>query len=158
MSQHWTSAEKNMGIAFRDRISGDRSSNINEAIKCYKRALQICTQESTTQEWANEQLNMEFAYLGRVNVKEPVIFQVQDLLLKIFSSTNPRNGQPNFLKGCSLNTNLCLGSGSLSDVIKSCEQGPHALEYTKSLSSTGLSFSTHLDEEQDNVHHTVIGY
>ena len=60
------------------------------------------------------------------------------------------------MKGCFLNIKLCLRIGSSPDVIGSCEQGLHALEYTTSLSFAGLLHSRHLDETDASFSNTLM--
>lgn len=47
--------QRNMGNALREWISGDQRENIDESIECFRRALQIYTQELIPHLWARTQ-------------------------------------------------------------------------------------------------------
>ena len=61
-----------------DRITGDRIVNIYESIDCYRRALEVYTQESMPREWALIQRNMGLVLQSvlsghrRVNIDESI--------------------------------------------------------------------------------------
>ncbi|MEP0834443.1 tetratricopeptide repeat protein [Microcoleus sp. AS-A8] len=48
----WGVAQNNLGCAYRDRIRGDRAQNLEQAIACYQRALQVRTPETVPTDWA----------------------------------------------------------------------------------------------------------
>ena len=50
MPQDWARTQYNMDISLQDQVCGDHRRNIDEAIECYKRALQVYTRESMPQD------------------------------------------------------------------------------------------------------------
>lgn len=69
-----------MGTALQERISGDRRQNIDEAMQCYQRVLQIRTRESMPHEWASTQMSMGNALQTRIsgdrraNIDESIVY------------------------------------------------------------------------------------
>ena len=55
-----------MGLAYSDRIQGDTTENIEQAIIAFKLSLEIFTQDSFPEDWARNQHNLADAYLKRV--------------------------------------------------------------------------------------------
>ena len=64
--QDWAMSQNNLGIAYRERIRGDRAENLERAIACYQAALQVRTREVLPQQWAATQNNLGTAYGNRL--------------------------------------------------------------------------------------------
>ena len=149
--QGWAMTLNNLGNALYSQISGDRKHNIESAIECYRLALQIRTRESNPQDWAMTQINMGYAYLSRTagdpnsNLSNAKL-AIENFVKVISLEKNPLL----FLKGCHFHTYLYFRIGSVPQIIASCQQGLQAVEYTKSLSTTGLLHSRCLDERNAN--------
>ncbi|MDF5732259.1 MAG: tetratricopeptide repeat protein [Rhizonema sp. PD38] len=62
--QYWGTAQSNMGIAYRNRILGNRVDNIERAIAIHTAVLEVRTRGS--EEWARTQMNLGAAYLDRI--------------------------------------------------------------------------------------------
>ena len=58
--------ENNLGIAYRERIRGDRADNIEQAIKACELALTVRTREDFPEYWAQSQHNLADAYQDRI--------------------------------------------------------------------------------------------
>jgi hypothetical protein len=50
--------QNNLGTTYGDRISGNKAQNLEEAIACYKRALEVFTKEAFPEKWAGTQNNL----------------------------------------------------------------------------------------------------
>ncbi len=61
----WATNQNNLGIAYCQRIKGDRQENLEMAIRCYQRALLIRTSSVFPAQWAKTQNNLGLAYLER---------------------------------------------------------------------------------------------
>lgn len=64
--QTWGEIQAHLGVAYSDRIRGDRGSNLEKAIACYQNALQVFTPETFTETWADTQNNLAIAYSERI--------------------------------------------------------------------------------------------
>ncbi|NEP26101.1 tetratricopeptide repeat protein, partial [Moorena sp. SIO3I6] len=56
----------NLGIAYSDRINGDKADNLELAIEAYQLALSVYTKLDFPQDWANTQYNLGNAYSKRI--------------------------------------------------------------------------------------------
>jgi tetratricopeptide (TPR) repeat protein len=65
-------AQVNIATAYSDRIQGDKVENIEKAISCYSRALEIYTKNDNPQDWAMTQNNLGIAYGERVRGNKDV--------------------------------------------------------------------------------------
>lgn len=64
--ENWAKVQNNLGVAYNDRIRGDRPDNLERAIAFYEAALQVCTREAFPEQWAQTQTNLGSAYLFRI--------------------------------------------------------------------------------------------
>ena len=64
--ENWAMTQNNLGIAYADRIRGERADNLEEAITASKLALQVYTREAFPEEWADTQHNLGNAYAKRI--------------------------------------------------------------------------------------------
>ncbi|MGB3510504.1 MAG: CHAT domain-containing tetratricopeptide repeat protein, partial [Microcoleaceae cyanobacterium] len=62
----WAMTQNNLGIAYSDRITGDKAENIESAIAAYQNALQVRTQKDFPMDWAMTQNNLGIAYSDRI--------------------------------------------------------------------------------------------
>jgi tetratricopeptide (TPR) repeat protein len=58
--------QNNLGIAYWERIDGERDQNLEKTIACYQEALEVCTREAFPFDWAMIQHNLGIAYYDRV--------------------------------------------------------------------------------------------
>jgi tetratricopeptide (TPR) repeat protein len=54
--EHWAMLQHNLGLAYFDRIQGERWENLQKSIECYNKSLQVFTQDKFPQKW---QINQE---------------------------------------------------------------------------------------------------
>ncbi|GGA36329.1 hypothetical protein CYANOKiyG1_54160 [Okeania sp. KiyG1] len=64
--QDWAMTQNNLGLAYGNRIRGERSENLEIAIAFYQEALQVYTCEVFPQDWAMTQNNLGNAYSERI--------------------------------------------------------------------------------------------
>ncbi|MBG1262431.1 CHAT domain-containing protein, partial [Nostoc commune] len=62
----WAATQNNLAVAYRERIKGDRTDNIENAIAAYTAALTVYTREALPQSWAATQNNLANAYSDRI--------------------------------------------------------------------------------------------
>ena len=62
----WAAIQNNLGIAYQDRISGDKPEDLEKAIRHFDLALSVRTQENLPYDWAATQTNLVKAYRNRV--------------------------------------------------------------------------------------------
>ncbi len=60
--QAWAGTQNNLGIAYANLPTGDRSANLRRAIACYEAALRVWTERDFPQNWAGTQNNLGLAY------------------------------------------------------------------------------------------------
>jgi CHAT domain-containing protein/tetratricopeptide (TPR) repeat protein len=56
----------NVGLAYEKRVCGDRAENLERAIECYQKALEVYTQQAFPGQWAKAQTDLALAYQSRV--------------------------------------------------------------------------------------------
>ena len=61
----WATARMNLGVAYRDRLVGDRSDNLKRAICAIEDSLSVWTRERNPEEWAATHMNFGMAYRER---------------------------------------------------------------------------------------------
>jgi tetratricopeptide (TPR) repeat protein len=61
--------QNNLGLAYGDRIRGERADNLERAIAAYEAALAVYTREAFPANWATTQNNLGSAYLYRIRGK-----------------------------------------------------------------------------------------
>ncbi|NEO43714.1 MAG: CHAT domain-containing protein, partial [Moorea sp. SIO4A3] len=66
----WARTQNNLGLAYRDRIKGEKAQNIEEAIACYQQALIVRTFEAFPQDYLDTKNNLGFAYQDAQNFRE----------------------------------------------------------------------------------------
>jgi tetratricopeptide (TPR) repeat protein len=62
----WAKLKNSLGIAYLDRIRGERADNLETAIVCYQEALKVRTFDAFPQNWARTQMNLGNAYSSRI--------------------------------------------------------------------------------------------
>ncbi|NEO91021.1 MAG: CHAT domain-containing protein, partial [Moorea sp. SIO3G5] len=58
--------QNNLGLAYSDRITGQKAQNLEDAIACYQSALEVRTREAFPVDWAQTQNNLGNAYRNRI--------------------------------------------------------------------------------------------
>jgi hypothetical protein len=56
LPEYWAMLQHNLGLAYFDRIKGQRWENLQKSIECYHKSLEVFTQENFPQKW---QINQE---------------------------------------------------------------------------------------------------
>ncbi|MGK7901529.1 MAG: CHAT domain-containing protein, partial [Hormoscilla sp.] len=64
--KEWATAQNNLGLAYSDRIKGDKAENIEQAIAALGLALSVYTFEAFPLDWALTQNNLGSAYWQRI--------------------------------------------------------------------------------------------
>ncbi|NEQ40188.1 MAG: tetratricopeptide repeat protein [Okeania sp. SIO3I5] len=64
--ENWAAIQNNLGIAYSDRIRGNRAQNLENAIATYNLVLEVCTKESFPIDWATTQYNLGIVYRNRI--------------------------------------------------------------------------------------------
>jgi len=64
--QQWAETNNILGIAYFDRIRGEKAENLERAIAAYTEALKVYTFDAFPQEWATTQNNLGNAYCKRI--------------------------------------------------------------------------------------------
>jgi hypothetical protein len=54
--EHWAMLQHNLGLAYFDRIKGDRWDNLQKSIECYDKSIEVFTQDKFPKKW---QINQE---------------------------------------------------------------------------------------------------
>jgi hypothetical protein len=54
--EHWAMLQHNLGLAYFDRIKGERWENLQKSIECFHKSLQVFTQDKFPKKW---QINVE---------------------------------------------------------------------------------------------------
>jgi len=54
----WAMTQNNLGLAYSDRIRGDKAQNLEASIAAFQQALQVYTRETFPEEWAEVQHNI----------------------------------------------------------------------------------------------------
>jgi tetratricopeptide (TPR) repeat protein len=96
-SEHWAMLQHNLGLAYFDRIKGERWDNLQRSIECYNKSLEVFTQDKFPAKW---QINQEDLSQSLKALKA----EEQDLISPTFKSkldgqeqTEPRT--PGLLTG-----------------------------------------------------------
>jgi len=55
-----------LGAAYKNRIVGDKAANVEEALACYRRALEVRTRLAAPVEWAKTQASLGALYTERI--------------------------------------------------------------------------------------------
>ncbi len=63
--EEWATIQHRLGIAYSDRIRGNRLDNLEEAIRCYQLALKVLTREAFPKHWARTKNNLTATYIQR---------------------------------------------------------------------------------------------
>ncbi|NCS29298.1 MAG: DUF3110 domain-containing protein [Microcystis aeruginosa F13-15] len=64
--EQWAETNNGLGIAYFDRIRGEKAENLEKAIAAYTEALKVYTFNAFPQEWATTQNNLGNAYCKRI--------------------------------------------------------------------------------------------
>ena len=62
----WAGTQNNLGIAYIDRIKGEKADNLEAAIACLQEALKVYPPDAFPSEWARTQYNLGDAYSDRI--------------------------------------------------------------------------------------------
>jgi tetratricopeptide (TPR) repeat protein len=62
----WAALQVWLGLAYADRLRGERGENLERAIECYQAALEVRTRAAFPQDWAMTQNNLGNAYRNRI--------------------------------------------------------------------------------------------
>jgi len=84
----WAVVQDRLGIAYLERIQGNKSENLRIAINSFKNALQIFTFDQFREEWIRNKYNLAIAY-DDANNQEMAITVCNELLKEIKFEQNP---------------------------------------------------------------------
>ncbi|NEO14058.1 CHAT domain-containing tetratricopeptide repeat protein [Moorena sp. SIO3E8] len=90
--ENWAMTQNHLGLAYYDRIKGEKLQNIEEAISCYQQALTVRTFEAFPQAWATTKTNLGIAYRNRIkgekaqNIEEAIACYQQALTVRTFEA------------------------------------------------------------------------
>ena len=84
----WAVVQDRLGIAYLERIQGNKSENLRIAINSFKNALQIFTFDQFREEWTRNKYNLAIAY-DDANNQEMAITVCNELLKEIKFEQNP---------------------------------------------------------------------
>jgi len=87
-----TTWQDNLGLAYWNRIRGDRADNVEKAIVAYEAALAVRTREALPQQWAATQNNLAIAYADSIRVGS---------IQTTFETLKSANRMPKLRKICS---------------------------------------------------------
>jgi hypothetical protein len=59
--QDWARIQNGLGVAYQNRIKGERADNLETTIACYQEALKVYTFETFPKDWERTQMNLETA-------------------------------------------------------------------------------------------------
>ncbi|WP_293018331.1 CHAT domain-containing tetratricopeptide repeat protein [Moorena sp. SIO3I8] len=76
--------QNNLGIAYRNRIKGQKAQNLENAIACFQSALAVYTREAFPENWASTQNNLGLAYQDAQNF--PEAYKAFDAAIKTVES------------------------------------------------------------------------
>ncbi len=76
--EHWAMLQHNLGLAYFDRIKGEKSRNLQKSIQCFHKSLEVFTQDKFPRKW---QINQED--FGRS--QEALQVEKQNLVKDIFA-------------------------------------------------------------------------
>ena len=78
----WAKIQSNLSMMFRNRSYGEKPKNLEQALACCKKALQVFTREAFSSDWADTQNNLGLIYIDLGQIDEAIsCFQ---LALEIF--------------------------------------------------------------------------
>jgi uncharacterized protein YjbI with pentapeptide repeats len=108
---YWAMLQHNLGLAYQNRIQGNRGSNLEQSIDCFNKSLEIYTQNEFPKKWKISQDNLD---------KSERLFQSglkQDLVMKISNRLVSDEQLPSVnLRGVNL-SGVDLNSYNLSSAI-----------------------------------------
>jgi hypothetical protein len=70
-SEHWAMLQHNLGLAYFDRIKGERWDNLQRSIECYNKSLEVFTQDKFPKKW---QINQEDLSQSQETLKNDQIY------------------------------------------------------------------------------------
>ncbi len=86
--EHWAMLEHNLGLAYFDRIKGERWDNLKRSIECYQKSLEVFTQDQFPKKW---QINQEDLSQSREALKMEEQNLVKDTKGEIILSVTEEN-------------------------------------------------------------------
>jgi uncharacterized protein YjbI with pentapeptide repeats len=75
--EHWAMLQHNLGLAYFDRIQGERWENLQKSIDCYHKSLEVFTQETFPKKW---QINQEDLSQSKETLKVERQNLIRDIL------------------------------------------------------------------------------
>jgi tetratricopeptide (TPR) repeat protein len=66
LAEDWARIQFNLGIAYSERIMGNRVENLEQAIACYQAALAVYNREAFPEDWVRIQIYLGTAYSERI--------------------------------------------------------------------------------------------
>jgi MFS family permease/tetratricopeptide (TPR) repeat protein len=126
--EQWATARMNLGVAYRERLTGDRSENQERAIGAFEDSLAVWTPEHKPEEWATAHLHLGIAYWERLvgarsENRERAIAAFEDSL-----SVWTRDGNPDDWATARMNLGLAYRERHTGDRSENLERVISAFE------------------------------
>ncbi len=125
---YWAMLQHNLGLAYQNRVKGDRKENLEKSIECFNKSLEIFTQDEFPEKWKINQDDW-----GESERSLELLLK-QDLVKDIFDRSIPYRQ----LKGVDL-SNAMLSSVNLSGANLSGANLSGAYLFSANLSGANLS-------------------
>ncbi|PXF43730.1 hypothetical protein BWQ96_06507 [Gracilariopsis chorda] len=137
----------NLGMAFNDRITGDGGTNVESAIECYEKALEVWMKDATPLDWACIQGNLGVSFMSRFYYGAIGVEEAKVCLHKALTVISKESDPLLFLKASSNMCHVRAAEGSSDETRLAALDTVNALEYVKSLARAGLMHARSLDED-----------
>ena len=124
--------QHNLGVAYRERIKGDKAENLEQAITNYEKVLSVFTREAFPQDWALTQHNLGVAYFERIkgdkaeNVEQAITSH--EKAVSVFT----REAFPQDWANTQMNLGIAYRERIQGDKAKNIEQAINACENSSS--------------------------
>jgi hypothetical protein len=81
LPEYWAMLQHNLGLAYFDRIKGERWENLQRSIECFNKSLEVFTQEEFPEKWKMNQIDLRTSVL-RFKIFQKTIEQILDRPIK----------------------------------------------------------------------------
>ncbi|MCU7242825.1 MAG: CHAT domain-containing protein, partial [Microcystis aeruginosa WS75] len=169
----WAMTQNNLGIAYSNRIRGERADNLELAIVAYNLSLEVYTRDAFPSEWASVQNNLGNAYSQRIRGEraenlELAIFALNQSLevytRDSFSSewamtqNNLGNAYSDRIRGEKAeNLELAIVAYNLSLEVYTCEAFPY--EWARTQNNLGNAYNKRIrGERAENLELAIVAY
>ncbi|WP_245894312.1 pentapeptide repeat-containing protein [Chamaesiphon polymorphus] len=81
LPEYWATLQHNLGLAYFDRLKGERRENLQKSIECFNKSLEVFTQEEFPEKWKMNQIDLRTSVL-RFKIFQKTIEQILDRPIK----------------------------------------------------------------------------